>query len=368
MENKNAFKNFINSSVISQIASEVKSEYPRFNNQEFEKIASELAPLELKQRVLRVTRELRAQLPDSYLVAIEILEKVMSKGKLKGFSLWPFSEFIGQFGLEHFDRSMQAMYVLTQHFTAEFAIRPFLLAEPSRVLVYFLKWTQDKNVHIRRWVSEGSRPLLPWGAKIPLFVKEPAHTLPLLEKLKFDEELYVRKSVANHLNDISKKNPSIVIEKIEVWEKSAPEKHQKKINWIKRQALRTLIKKGDKAALKLMGVSTQAKVCLEKLKINQKDYQLNDKLEFEFVLKSITNSKQKLVIDYKIHFVKANGTTSAKTFKLKTLEVDGLEKVVSKKSHSLRPITTMKYYPGKHQLSIQVNGKILASKDWNFRL
>lgn len=366
MENQNAFKNFINSSVISLIASEIKSVLPSFDAKSFKKISQELTPLELKQRVLRVTEELKRQLPDSYLLALDVLEKVMTRGNLKGFSLWPFSEYIGQFGLTHFDRSMKAMYLLTQHFTSEFAIRPFLLADPARVLVYFSKWTEDKNVHVRRWVSEGSRPLLPWGSKIPLFVKEPLHTVPLLEKLKFDDELYVRKSIANHLNDISKNNPALVIETLKAWEKEAVSQHRAKIEWIKRQALRTLIKKGDKDALKLMGVSGQTKVQLEKLKLNQKDFKLNDKLEFQFGLKSLAKSKQKLVIDYKVHFIKANGSSSAKTFKLKTLELGAMEKVVIKKSHSLKPITTMKFYPGKHRVSIQVNGKIEASKDWNF--
>src|SRR5690606_14818811 len=183
-----------------------------------------------------------------------------------------------QFGLDHFDESMKAMYILTQRFTSEFAIRPFLLKNHTRVLKYFAKYASDKNVHVRRWVSEGSRPLLPWGQKIPIFVMDPTHTLLLLDKLKFDEELYVRKSVANHLNDISKNHPQVVIEILRMWEKDLPAIHLAKLQWIKRHALRTLIKKGHGGALKLMGVSGKASVEVKNFSLNKKRFKLHDTL------------------------------------------------------------------------------------------
>ncbi|MFZ4715257.1 MAG: DNA alkylation repair protein [Bacteriovoracaceae bacterium] len=366
MENDKAFKNLINQQVVNLISKEIKSVYPSFNETAFKKLSKDLIPLELKQRVLLITQELKIYLPGHYPEALKVLQKVMQRKNLSGFSLWPFSEYIGQFGLDHFDESMQGMYLLTQHFTSEFAIRPYLLKDPQRVLKFFSSWTNDKDTHIRRWLSEGSRPLLPWGAKIPLFVQDPSYTLPILEKLKFDEELYVRKSIANHLNDISKNHPDVVIATLAAWEKSSPESHRAKIEWIKRQALRTLIKKGHKNALKLMGVVGKAKTTMGKLKINQKSFKLNDKLNFEFDIFSTSRNQQKLVIDYQIHFVKANGGYGTKTFKLKTFDLEAKEKVIIKKTHSLKSITTMKYYPGLHHLCIQINGEVCAQISWDF--
>ncbi len=366
MEESSAFKNFINKKVVDTIGREVHHHYQEFSLKEFVKVSEKLAPLELKARVLLITAELKKHLPDSYKEAAHILKKTMESGELTGFSLWPFSEYISQFGLDDFETSMEVMKVLTQKFTAEWAVRPFLLKDHSKVLKAFSKLATDKNVHIRRWSSEGARPVLPWGPKIPAIIADPTLTLPILEKLKYDEELYVRKSVSNHLNDITKTHPKLVIDAVKRWESEAPPKHLDKILWIKKQALRTLIKKGNKDALKLMGVSGEAKVNISGIKLNQKKYKLGDKLEFSFELTSTAKSSQKLVIDYGIDFVKAGGKKSTKIFKLKSVDLAGKEKCEIKKSHSLKKITTMTYYKGLHHLVIQVNGKILASQSFQF--
>lgn len=363
-ENPNAFKNMINDSVVKNLASSISKSYPKFDSKNFIKLSKELAPLELKARVLLITKNLKVYLPDDYPTSLSILMTAMEKGKLSGFALWPFSEYISQFGLEHFDDSMKAMYKLTQNFTSEWAIRPYLLKNPAKVLKYFKKWATDKNVHVRRWVSEGSRPLLPWGQKIPLFIMDPTHTLLLLDKLKFDDEIYVRKSVANHLNDISKNHPQVVIEILRMWQKDASENDMVKLNWITRHALRTLIKKGHPGALKLMGVEGKASVKISDIQINKKKFKLNDSLEFHFNLKSSSKSSQKIIIDYAIDFMKANGKKSKKVFKLKAIELKAGEEILIKKKHSLKPITTMKYYPGEHHIYIQVNGHILKEISW----
>jgi 3-methyladenine DNA glycosylase AlkC len=359
MDNPNAFKNFINENVVRNIADGIANHYPEFKKKKFLELIKELPALEMKARALLITKELRTHLPQDYPVALDILMKAMESADLRGFSLWPFSEYISQFGLDHFDISMKGMYRLTSRFTSEFAIRPFLLKDHKKVFKYFSKWVTDKNVHIRRWISEGSRPLLPWGQKIPLFVMDPTHTLIYLDKLKFDEEMYVRKSVANHLNDITKNHPQVVIEILRMWEKDTPAIHKEKIEWIKRHALRTLIKKGHPGALKLMGVGEKTAVSISKFKCDKKVYLLNDVLNFNLKITSISKRSQKLIIDYGIDFVKANGSKGRKIFKLKTLELGAGESVDLSKKHSLKPITTMKYYAGVHHLSIQVNGKIM---------
>lgn len=363
---KKAFKEWINQDLVDKLAQEITDVYSTFNSKEFRKVSRMLSQFELKGRVLIITAELKKHLPEEYLKSLEIIINVIQRKNLKGFELWPFSEFIGQFGLNHFNESMNAMYLLTQQFTSEFAIRPFFLKDHQKVLKYFHRWSKDKNLHVRRWVSEGSRPLLPWGLKLSQFIDSPQLTISLLENLKFDEELYVRKSVANHLNDISKHHPDLIIKTLQEWEKSCPKIHIQKINWIKRQALRTLIKKGNLKALKLMGVSSKTEIKISDFKLNQIKFKLNDKLNFEFKITSQSNKEQTLVIDYKIDFIKSNGKLSPKIFKLKTIKLDAKKSLKIKKSHHLRAITTMKYYKGKHKLSIQVNGAICSEVNWDF--
>ncbi|HXH73459.1 MAG TPA: hypothetical protein VNJ08_00740 [Bacteriovoracaceae bacterium] len=342
--------------------------YPDFPYKTFIKLVDGLDDKELKARVLLITSELKKKLPTHYPDALAIIVKVIENGNLKGFALWPFSEYIGQFGLDHFDNSLKAMYILTQSFTSEFAIRPYLIKNPVRVMKYFQKWSTDKNTHVRRWVSEGSRPLLPWGERLPIFIMDPTPNLLLLDKLKFDPELYVRKSVANHLNDISKNQPLVVIKLLRMWEKDCPEEHLAKIKWIKSHALRTLIKKGHKDALEIMGVMGKAKVKISALMLNQKEYKLGDKLEFQVKLTSTSTKVQKIIIDYLIDFMKSNGTKSSKIFKFKTFELKAGESINLKKSHNLKPITTMTYYHGLHHLMIQVNGDVIAQADWRLSL
>ena len=359
-DNPNAFKNFINKEVTKRLATAIQGQYPSFNTKRFLQLNRELDQLELKQRVKLVTHHLKLNLELPYPESLNILVNAMEEGDLKGFELWPFSEFISQFGLDHFDLSLKALYQMTSRFTAEFAIRPYLLKDHKRVLKFFNKWVKDKNVHIRRWVSEGSRPLLPWGERLPLFVMDPTHTILLLDQLKFDEELYVRKSVANHLNDISKNHPQVVIDLIRLWEKDTPPVHQDKMNWIKRHALRTLIKKGDKRALKVMGVSDKTLASVKHLSTNKSLFNLHDDLVFSFRLESQGKKTQKMVVDYVIDFMKSSGKMGKKVYKLKTLELKPGEKIELKKKHSLKPITTMKYYSGTHHLMIQVNGEIMG--------
>ena len=364
-ENENAFKNFINAGVVKKMGEAFHKAQPKFDTKAFNKLSDKLAPLELKARVLLLTAEIRRQLPDDFKKAAPIVKKVLNSGKLSGFQLWPVSEYISQFGVDDLDVSMDLMYIMTQSFTSEFAIRPFLLKHPEKTLKILESWIADENVHIRRWVSEGTRPILPWGGKIPAFIKKPA-TLHLLENLKYDEELYVRKSVSNHLNDISKNHPELLVKILKDWNKDAPEKHKAKIKWITKQALRTMIKKGHPGALGLMGVKHGAEVEVSKLKLNQKDYKLGDVLSFEFTLESKSKKSQDVIVDYLIGFIKSNGTRAHKVFKLKHITLKAGDKLVLKKNHSLKKITTMTFYQGEHEVQIQVNGKIMKKASWVF--
>ncbi|AZZ35983.1 DNA alkylation repair protein [Bdellovibrio sp. qaytius] len=367
-DNPDAFKHWFNEALVTRISESLKKAYPTFNNKNFMKVAPKLAPLEMKPRVHFIRDAMAAELPQDYLKALSVLLKSVELGQLKGFELWPYTEFIQQQGLDHVEQSLEALYQLTSKFTAEFAVRPFLIKHPKKTFATLKKWSTDKDEHIRRWTSEGSRPRLPWGAKLHASIVDPSAGLEILEKLKFDDSLYVRKSVANHLNDIAKDHPDLVISTLKSWQKKVTAKDKAKLIWIEKQALRTLIKQGYKPALEVLGFGEKAQVKLGELKLNKKKFTEKDILTFELEFTSKSTKAQRLAVDYIIHYQKAGNKLSPKVFKLKVLDLKPNEKFIIKKNHSLKAVTTRRHYPGLHKLEIQINGKVLASADWQLAL
>jgi 3-methyladenine DNA glycosylase AlkC len=219
VENPAAFKHALGKALLVRQAAAIKAVYPEFAQSQFVKLADELEGLELKSRVRRIRDELHRFLPPSYPQALKILLASTKSGKLSGFDLWPYSDFIQTFGLDHVDLSLKALRQMTSLFSSEFAIRPFLLKHPAITLKFLKQSMTDSSMDIRRWTSEGSRPRLPWGEKLGPFIHDPSPTLPILESLKYDAELYVRKSVSNHLNDIAKDHPQRVLELLKRWQK-----------------------------------------------------------------------------------------------------------------------------------------------------
>lgn len=367
-DNPDAFKHWFNEALVQRISDSLKKAYPEFNTKNFMKVVPKLAALEMKPRVHFIRDAMFAELPQDYLKALSLLLKSAELGNLKGFELWPYTEFIQRYGLKHVDESLEALYTLTQKFTAEFAVRPFLIEHPKKTFTRLKKWATDGSEHVRRWTSEGSRPRLPWGAKLKASIVDPASGLEILEKLKFDDSLYVRKSIANHLNDIAKDHPDLVIETLKAWQKKVTAKDKAKLDWIQKQALRTLIKQGYPKALALMGFGGKADVKLSELKLNKKKFSEKDVLTFELQLISKSSKAQLLAVDYIIHYQKANNKLSPKVFKLKVFELKPKESFVLKKNHSLKAVTTRKHYAGVHRLEIQINGKIMAAADWLLKL
>jgi 3-methyladenine DNA glycosylase AlkC len=368
-ENPNAFKLWISEQLVDRIGHEVHAVYPAFDLNRFVVIKTKLKPLELKQRVACIRLQLFECLPTDYPKALSILMKSteqhqQKKNQLTGFDLWPYADFISNYGLHHVSLSLDAMKVLTTLFTSEFAIRPFLIQDLKGTLSYLKKCAVDPNVHVRRWASEGSRPRLPWGTRIPQLILDPKPTLPILSLLKNDSELYVRKSVANHLNDIAKDHPEWLCSVLSTWLKSANSKQKNNIEWIVKQALRTLIKQGNPAALKLIGVSNAVKVKVSPLRLESNQVRVGGVLRFQFKIKSLAAVDQKIVMDYRIHYKKANGKNSPKVFKLKTLNLPAGQTLQIEKKHSLKKVTTRRDYAGLHAVDIQVNGKVFPKVNW----
>ena len=366
-ENPNAFKHMIGAELLARIAASLQKSLPAFDKQQLLSLLPELLKRELKQRVSLIREELRRQLPTDFPTAIRIILASLKLGNLRGFDLWPYTEFIQTYGLEHPEISLEGLRKLTPLFTSEFAVRPFLIKHRRQTLAYLLNATKDKDVHVRRWASEGTRPRLPWGERLDEFVKEPTLTLAILEKLKNDSELYIRKSVANHLNDIAKDHPQLVLSKLKSWQKSANQKTAPNINWIVRHALRSLIKSGNREALKLIGATANPQISLNRFTLKKYQLEINEYLSFEFEICSSSNKKQKLVVDYIIYFRMANNKISPKVFKLKTFDIDPKATFKIKKNHHMKLITTRRYYPGEHFVEIQVNGKPYAKSKWHLK-
>lgn len=363
-DNPNAFKNLIGPDLVLRISKSLKFAQAQIQLEEFEKIGARLQPLEMKNRVEVIREGLYKTLPPNYSEALKILLASLKAEQLKGFDLWPYTDFIKNYGLNDLNASLQALKIMTQLFTGEFAVRPFLAKKTAATLSFLEDGSKSKNKHIRRWASEGTRPRLPWGERLDVFIKNPDLNRTILENLKYDNELYVRKSVANHINDISKDNPDYALSLLKSWQK-APAQHKEKINWITRHALRSLIKSGHPKALALIGAKSNVKVQLSGFRIKKSKLRIGEPLHFQFKIKSQSKEQQKLVVDYAIHFLSARKKHSKKVFKLKTFELLGQNDIFLEKKHSLKPITTRKYYSGEHWVEIQVNGRTQIKKKWH---
>jgi 3-methyladenine DNA glycosylase AlkC len=367
-DNPSAFKHWFNEALVLRLSNSLKKAYPDFNAKNFNQVSKKLPAFEMKPRVHLIRDAMAAELPSDYLKALKIILKSADLGNLRGFDLWAYTEFIQLYGLDHVEESLDALYTLTSKFTAEFAVRPFLIEHPKKTFSILKKWTKDKDEHVRRWTSEGTRPRLPWGAKLKASIVDPTPGLEILEKIKFDDSLYVRKSIANHLNDIAKDHPDLVIATLKSWQKKVTTKDTPKLDWITKQALRTLIKQGHPKALDVMGFGAKAEIKLGELKLNKKKFSEKDILTFELEMSSKSAKPQTLAVDYIIHYQKANNKLSPKVFKLKVFELKPKEVFTVKKNHSLKPVTTRRHYAGLHKIEIQVNGKILATAEWYLSL
>lgn len=352
-------KNIFNLKSIRLIADEIQRVERSFDKKAFIKLATkDLEQFEMKDRVRQISFALKQELPRSYKKSVKILINAAkshqtSQEDLFRFSLWPYLQFIETFGLDDFETSFHGMYHLTPLFTAEFAIRPFLQRYDQKVFDQLEEWTQDESEHIRRLCSEGTRPFLPWGQKVSHLEEKLNRSLKLIEKLRNDPSNYVRRSVANHLNDISRIDEKKLIKTCQSWLKSSPQTKD-----IIRHATRTLLKRGHSEALKMHGYSSTSQLSLKKFKISPKKIKEGQKLELEAELSHVSKKDLKLLIEYIVYFPKKNGELSPKAFRWKDFNLEPNKSLKITKSHDFKKVTTRKHYPGKHLVEIQINGKI----------
>lgn len=372
------FKNLIHRGLVDEIARHLKRCDPEFDVARFVKLAGDgLEALEMKGRARHVAAALRATLPGDFARAAQIIEAALAPpnqpdddtlpeggdGGLAGWAIWPLAEFVAERGLDAPQRALAALHALTQRFTAEWAIRPFIERHPDLAFATLRQWTTDPSPHVRRLVSEGSRPRLPWGLQLKGLIADPSPTLPLLEALQDDTSAYVRRSVANHLNDIAKDHPALIAHWLERFLPDASFERRALL----RHASRTLIKRGDAAVLMAWGIGKPLKGAAT-LVLSAGRVAVGESFELAIELSSQAARSQTLVVDYAVHHVKANGAASPKVFKGWNLELAPRATLALRKRHSMRLITTRRYHAGRHEVDLRVNGQIVARAFFELKL
>jgi len=352
-------KNLYSRELLMQLADGIKREYPDFNRKAFlsQVFDEQWEQRELKQRMRHITQCMHQFLPVGYSKQLKILKKIASS--YSGFVAILFPDFVEVYGLEHPDISIPALELFTQYSSSEFAVRPFILKYEQRMIEQHLIWAKHKNHHVRRLASEGIRPRLPWAMALPSFKKNPAAIFPVLELLKNDPSEYVRRSVANNLNDISKDHPDKVLAIVKEWKGVSNE-----TDWILKHASRGLLKKGHVEALLSFGINHKAKTEVKNLQLSKTKLHIGDAFSFTFKVRLTDKKAHNLRLEYKIYFVKSNGKTSPKIFQIGTYMVQPGETMDISRSHRFANLTTRKHFPGKHTLAIVVNGKEYAHNDF----
>lgn len=361
-------KYLLNDTVPPRIAAMVRRAWRSFDTQAFlRQIEPGYESLELMARGQRIAQALQAHLPQDVPRALRVLVDSMdppmgldAAGEpdagdrpYSAFLYLPHSIYIGTHGLPHFEAAMAAQHALTQRFTAEFCIRPYLLHHQGATLAGLRDWAQDDNAHVRRLVSEGTRPRLPWAPRLPAFQANPQLALPLLDVLKDDPSSYVRRSVANHLGDIAKDHPDLAVDTARTWLQGAPAPRETLV----RHGLRFLIKRGDAGALDALGVGHAVALDVRAARVVPARARIGDKVRIEAELHNPTPQAQRVLADIKVHYVKAHGGAAPKVFKLQTLDIPPGATVSVGKTLSLQQMTTRTHYPGAHQVELVLNGR-----------
>ena len=350
---------FFSEEFINKLGKSIKEVYPTF---ELEKFCARVcggswSKMELKQKMRHITICLGASLPADYPKALSILTEVAPK--FGGFDAMVFPDFVECFGTDFWDLSFAALEKFTSLCSSEFAVRPFLLENPQRAMGWMKKWARDKNFHVRRLASEGCRTRLPWAKALPMFKKDPTAVIEILQILRDDPTEYVRRSVSNNLNDISKDNPEKVLDICEQWYG----RNQNR-DWIVKRACRTLLKAGDKRALKLFGFFDPSQITIEGLILDKQTLKIGQELTFSFKVIASTNMAKKIRLEYAVDFVKTKSKVSRKVFQIGETEFSKTSQTIARK-HSFKDLSTRKHYPGKHKFTFLINGEPKAESDIN---
>lgn len=362
-----ALKHLIGGNTASDTADAVSRVWAPFDRAAFlADILPVIDGLELMQRGQCIADALRRHLPAAFPEAAPILKACLpapGHPGLSGWALLAVNQYVAAEDTRHIETALDLLKALTPHFTGEFGIRRLIHERQDEALAIIATWVTDPNHHVRRLASEGTRPRLPWAMRLPKLVSDPAPILPILQALVDDEEDYVRRSVANSLNDIAKDHPDLVADFVE----SHTDGASKNRLWLLKHASRTLLKKGHGKALANFGFGALTDVTAT-LTLADNKIDFPGDLSFEVRLTNTSEQKRTVLLDYAIHHQKKDGSLTPKVFKGKSMVLGPGETVTIQKRHALRPITTRVYHPGLHRLEILLNGTSVATGDFHLDL
>ncbi len=358
------FKDRFDAALVENYVEQLRG--PGFAAAGFRDAVGSLDALSLKARVARIADALHVALPPSFPAAVDVLTPRLppplasTEEVASTFGWWALCTYVERHGTQHPEVALPFLRRLTKTFSAEFAIRPFLASDPEGTLTTLRTWVDDPDVHVRRWISEGTRPRLPWGQRLPTFVDNPNHTLPLLVALRDDPEPYVRRSVANHLGDIAKDHPKLAVDVGTRWAAGGPvpTKGGTDTDRLVRHGLRHLVKQGHPGALALMGFgapTVEAELSVEN------EVRLGDVLKVELTLTNPTDRPQDLLVDLGVRFRGAKGSLRRpKVFKWTTLHLEAGQTVTCQRKQRLADVTTRTHHEGEQEAVAQINGHTLA--------
>ena len=359
------FKERISPEAVAGLGCVLRDSWSDFPEEEFvESATSGLADLEMKARVSQVAEALKAAMPDDFESAAGVIRAAIELPDFDGWIVYCANDWVALAGLDSPDTALPLLGELTSRWSAEFAIRPFIEAHQDRTFEQFDRWIESPDEHRRRLVSEGSRPRLPWGRQLSVFIADPAPTIALLDRLVDDPSTYVRRSVANHLNDITKDHPQLALDTASRWlrEVSGPggdEVCRDRRRWVVSHGLRSLVKAGDPEALRLLGFDPDAPVSLTAFSVTPERLAIGEAVTIEFSLTAPEPTPT--MVDYRVHHAGAHATRSPKVFKLKKTVLEPEVETRFRREHRIREVSVRRIHPGPHLIEIQVNGKILAA-------
>lgn len=354
-------KDEISAGLAEQLAAELSSAWPAFDGERFTAgLDAELRPHELMARVGLLADRLAEVLPDEFADAAGVLWRAVESDTFTGWMVLPCGSYVADAGLAYPDAALPLLAGLTPRWSSEYAIRPFIEHHGVLTYVHLKRWASDPDEHVRRLVSEGTRPRLPWASRLRGLMADPSPNIELLDQLAGDPSEYVRRSVANHLNDISKDHPELAVDIARRWMQHGHE-------WVVRHGLRSLVKDGDLEAMALLGVATDAHIRLMDLRAEPESVPVGGEITLTFVLELDDAAPAEAIVDYRVHYAGANGTRRPRVFKLTRRKLEpGKQEAVSRR-HAFKQVSTRRIYPGRHSVDIWVNGKVLGSTDVDVR-
>ncbi|MGP3980117.1 DNA alkylation repair protein [Streptomyces sp. KR80] len=372
MASEYGLKRHFNGEAARLIGGQIRAVHPEFDVEDYAAEVEERIPgKELKDRVLVLTEGLRTRLPEDYADAVAILVSILGNELAEGegmfntsWFLMPVARFVEEYGLDHPELSLDAIEEITKRHTGEYAIRPFIENHSALTMKRIAEWAHSSSHNVRRLASEGVRSRLPWARTLTVFVKDPQPVLEILEPLRSDPSEYVRKSVANNLNDISKDAPEVALATALRWLEESP---TPETSWIVKHGLRTLVKKGDQQALAIFGATGGEHVRVPRLRITPQSVTIGDTLVISFDIENTDDRLHSIAVDYVVHHVRKNGRSIPKVFKLTTLDLAPGEQRTLEKTHAIKEVQTRRYYAGEHLVDIQVNGLVRATERFDLR-